>query len=155
MNFASSYDTVLGKISIAETEGCISHVHFGADMPVTGAALQESPLLREAISQLQAYFAGQLRMFDLPLEPLGTPFQQSVWQALCAIPYGETRSYGAVAASIGNPKAARAVGLANNKNPIAIIIPCHRVIGADGRLVGYAGGLGIKEHLLHLEARYK
>lgn len=155
MNFVSTYDTVLGKISLVETDGCVSQVHFGAGMPLAGAAVQESPLLREAFSQLQAYLAGKLRVFDLPLKPVGTPFQQSVWQALCTIPYGETRSYGTVAASIGNPKAARAVGLANNKNPVAIIIPCHRVIGADGRLVGYAGGLGIKEHLLSLEARHK
>lgn len=155
MNFVASYDTVIGKICIAETDGCISHVHFGADAPLADADLWQSPLLREANSQLQAYFSGKLHTFDLPLNPVGTAFRQSVWLALRAIAYGETRSYGAVAASLGNPKAARAVGLANNKNPIAIIIPCHRVIGADGRLVGYAGGLGIKEYLLNLEARHR
>ncbi len=90
-------------------------------------------------------------MFDLPLEPAGTEFQKSVWVALQAIPYGETRSYGDMARQIGNPKACRAVGMANNRNPISIVIPCHRVIGADGSLVGYGGGLDLKQKLLTLE----
>ena len=95
--------------------------------------------------------AGRRREFQLPLAPKGTEFQQKVWKALLDIPYGETRSYGEIARAIGNPKASRAVGMANNRNPIAIIIPCHRVIGSTGKLVGYGGGLDKKEFLLNLE----
>lgn len=109
------------------------------------------PLLQEAARQLAAYFAGKLRRFELPLRPAGTPFQQRVWAALCEIPYGEVRSYGAIAARIGSPKAARAVGRANHGNPLPIVIPCHRVIGASGALTGYGGGLPIKEYLLRIE----
>jgi methylated-DNA-[protein]-cysteine S-methyltransferase len=108
-------------------------------------------LLKEPVKQLNAYFAGKLRTFDLPLAPQGTPFQSTVWRALCDIPYGETTSYGELAKRIGNPKAVRAVGLANGSNPISIIIPCHRVIGSNGSLVGYGGGLPIKQALLALE----
>ena len=109
------------------------------------------PVLAETARQLAEYFAGQRRVFDLPLAAAGTPFQQRVWAALRAIPYGQTRSYGQIAAAIGSPGACRAVGMANNRNPIMIIVPCHRVIGADGRMVGYAGGVRIKEYLLRLE----
>jgi len=104
-----------------------------------------------AADQLGAYFAGQLTDFTLPLAPAGTPFQRRVWAALRDIPYGETRSYGQLAGEIGNPAAVRAVGLANGRNPIAIVIPCHRVIGADGSLTGYGGGLDRKRYLLALE----
>src|SRR6185503_14604028 len=97
--------------------------------------------------QIGAYFARRRRDFDLALAPEGTPFQQRVWQGLCAIPYGATTSYGELAARIGNPKGSRAVGLANGRNPIPIVIPCHRVIGRNGTLVGYGGGLDIKERL--------
>lgn len=107
-----------------------------------------------AAAQLDAYFAGRLQQFDLRLAPAGTPFQQAVWSALRDIPYGNTTSYGKLARRVGRPGAARAVGLANGSNPIAIIIPCHRVIGADGRLTGYGGGLGRKQHLLALERRH-
>lgn len=113
------------------------------------------PVLAETARQLGEYFAGRRRDFDLPLRAAGTPFQQRVWAALRAIPYGETRSYGQIAAAVGNPKACRAVGMANNRNPIMIIVPCHRVIGADGRMVGYAGGVWIKEVLLRLEGVLK
>ncbi len=109
------------------------------------------PLLQEAARQLAAYFAGRLRRFELPLRPAGTPFEQRVWAALREIPYGQVRSYGAIAARIGSPKAARAVGRANHGNPLPIVIPCHRVIGASGALTGYGGGLPIKEYLLRLE----
>jgi methylated-DNA-[protein]-cysteine S-methyltransferase len=109
--------------------------------------------LREPIRQLRAYFAGELETFSLPLAPLGTPFQQRVWKELCKIPYGETISYGELTRRIGNPNASRAVRLANASNPIPIIIPCHRVIGANGKLTGYGGGLPIKEKLLALERR--
>ena len=107
----------------------------------------------EARRQLEAYFAGTLRQFDLRLEPAGTPFQQRVWQALLEIPYGETVSYSELARRIGRPSAVRAVGAANGRNPLAIVIPCHRVIGSDGRLVGYGGGLPAKSALLALERR--
>lgn len=105
----------------------------------------------EAVKQLDAYFAGELKDFDLPLAPAGTPFQQSVWQALLTVPFGATASYGEIAQGIGNPKACRAVGLANGQNPIAIIIPCHRIIGSNGKLTGYGGGLNRKEWLLSHE----
>jgi methylated-DNA-[protein]-cysteine S-methyltransferase len=107
--------------------------------------------LTETARQLTSYFAGKRRTFDVPLAPQGTPFQQQVWRALCNIPYGETTSYGELANRIGNPKAVRAVGLANGSNPIAIIIPCHRVIGSNGSLTGYGGGLPTKKALLELE----
>lgn len=111
-------------------------------------------LLQEAKKQLQEYFAGKRQAFDLPIYSQGTEFQQKVWGALRQIPYGETRSYGEIAAQVGNPKASRAVGGANNKNPIMIIVPCHRVVGADGSLVGFGGGLYAKEYLLSLEKKY-
>ena len=105
----------------------------------------------DVVSQLEDYFAGRRREFDLPLAPAGTPFQQRVWRALLDIPYGETISYGELASRIGNKAASRAVGLANGSNPISIVIPCHRVIGANGKLTGYGGGLPIKQQLLALE----
>ena len=114
-------------------------------------ASAEHAVLHEAAQQLQAYFAGRLRAFDLPLQPSGTPFQQRVWQALRRIPYGDTRSYGEVAQRIASPKASRAVGAASGANPIAIIIPCHRVVGAAGQLTGFGGGLPAKQTLLALE----
>lgn len=112
-----------------------------------------SDILKEVIRQLNAYFAGKLEQFDLPLAPAGTAFQLEVWRRLCDISYGETISYGELARRIGNPKASRAVGLANGSNPIPIVIPCHRVIGSNGKLTGYGGGLPIKEKLLALEHR--
>ena len=115
--------------------------------------LHDKAPLGGAVEQLRAYFAGELREFTLPLAPLGTAFQLQVWKELTRIPYGETISYGELADRVGNPKASRAVGLANGCNPIAIVVPCHRVIGASGKLTGYGGGLPIKEHLLALERR--
>jgi methylated-DNA-[protein]-cysteine S-methyltransferase len=114
---------------------------------------EDAEPLRETIRQLRAYFAGELEAFDLTLAPEGTPFQLSVWNCLCEIPFGETISYGELARRVGNPNASRAVGLANGSNPIAIVIPCHRVIGSNGKLTGYGGGLPIKEKLLGLERR--
>ena len=108
---------------------------------------------KKTVSQLRSYFAGEREEFDLPLAPEGTPFQQEVWRRLCEIPYGETISYGELARRIGNPQASRAVGLANGSNPIPIVIPCHRVIGSNGKLTGYGGGLPIKEKLLALERK--
>ncbi|KAA3640303.1 MAG: methylated-DNA--[protein]-cysteine S-methyltransferase [Proteobacteria bacterium] len=112
------------------------------------------PILKQTTQQLDDYFSGNCRTFDLPLQPQGTQFQQQVWQQLQKIDYGTTANYGQVAAAIGNPKAVRAVGNANNKNPIVIVIPCHRVIGASGQLVGYGGGLPVKEWLLNHEQKY-
>ena len=114
---------------------------------------KDAAQLEETIRQLRAYFAGELENFDLQLAPEGTPFQLDVWRNLCEIPYGATVSYGELASRIGNPKACRAVGLANGSNPIPIVIPCHRVIGSNGKLTGYGGGLPIKEKLLALERR--
>lgn len=114
---------------------------------------ESAEYLAETVRQLRAYFAGELEAFDLPLAPQGTPFQLAVWKRLCEIPYGETISYGELARRVGNPNASRAVGLANGSNPIPIVIPCHRVIGSNGKLTGYGGGLPIKEKLLALERR--
>lgn len=111
----------------------------------------EHPVIRQCCEELQEYFAGCRQSFDVPLAPSGTPFQQRVWNALCQIPYGKTRTYGDVAKMAGNPKASRAVGMANHRNPILILIPCHRVIGSDGSLTGYAAGLETKKYLLQLE----
>jgi methylated-DNA-[protein]-cysteine S-methyltransferase len=114
---------------------------------------EDRRFLGETIRQLRAYFSGQLERFSLQLAPQGTPFQLEVWRRLCDIPYGETISYGELARRVGNPRASRAVGLANGTNPLPIVIPCHRVIGSDGKLTGYGGGLPIKEKLLALERR--
>jgi methylated-DNA-[protein]-cysteine S-methyltransferase len=115
----------------------------------------EFPVLKAAAEQLTAYFGGELKLFELPLTPEGTAFQRSVWDALLTIPYGETRSYMQMAVVIGAPKAVRAVGAANGQNPIPIVIPCHRVIGSNGKLTGFGGGLPLKRQLLDLEAPQK
>ena len=119
--------------------------------PLPPGWARDDAALGRVVEQLGAYFAGRLRDFDLALVPEGTPFQQRVWRSLCEIPYGATTTYGELAARLGNPNASRAVGLANGRNPIPIVIPCHRVIGRDGTLVGYGGGLPIKQRLLALE----
>lgn len=125
-----------------------------ADGEVTYTAGAEiPPLLRRAAEELGEYLGGRRHDFTVPLDPRGTDFQRQVWQALRSIPYGETRTYGQIAEQIGRPHAARAVGMANNRNPIAILIPCHRVIGSDGSMTGYAAGIAIKERLLALERR--
>lgn len=147
------YATDLGGIGITECHGRITGLLFAGEPAPAEAATGETPLLREAAGQLREYLAGRRQAFSLPLEPRGTPFMQRVWQALCEIPYGRTASYRDVAVMIGNPGAFRAVGMANNRNPIPVFIPCHRVIGADGSLVGYSGGLEIKSILLELEKR--
>lgn len=140
----------MGNIRIGCQESKIVSLYFGdeVEMPDT---FESSTVGKEAARQLQEYFAGKRTVFDLPLAPSGTAFQRSVWDALCEIPFGETRSYRKIAEAIGNPKACRAVGMANNRNPISIVIPCHRVIGANGDLVGYGGGLDKKAWLLQLE----
>ncbi|PSJ40111.1 cysteine methyltransferase [Zobellella taiwanensis] len=140
----------LGPLYIAASDDAILEVDFLEDAAMAYCP-PASPLLQDACDQLGAYFDGRLRQFNLPLAPRGTPFQQGVWRALQTIPHGEHRSYKDIALLIGNPAAVRAVGLANGRNPISIIIPCHRVIGASGKLVGYGGGLERKAWLLRHE----
>jgi methylated-DNA-[protein]-cysteine S-methyltransferase len=135
---------------VASTSG-IRAIDFDFSRPVEAERHDGNRLLAETARQLQAYFAGQLREFRLPLDMRGTDFQMRVWRQLQTIPYGETRSYLQIAAAIGSPKAVRAAGAANGANPIPIIVPCHRVIGASGKLVGYGGGLPLKKRLLELE----
>ena len=146
-------ESPIGKLTLCANadDTALTHIRFGEKL-AAGDELCSTPLLRRAEEQLGEYFAGQRKEFDLPLAPAGTPFQQCCWQALCAIPYGRTRSYGDQAKAVGNPKASRAVGMANNRNPLPIVIPCHRVGGADGSLTGYAGGIHYKKALLELEA---
>jgi len=144
-------DSPVGRLTLTCGEGCITGLHFG-ETPRGERA--ETALSREAARQLAEYFAGTRRDFDLPLKPEGTPFQRAVWEALRTIPYGQTRSYADIAAQVGNPKGCRAVGMANHRNPIAILIPCHRVVGKNGALTGYAGGLDVKEKLLSLEKEH-
>jgi methylated-DNA-[protein]-cysteine S-methyltransferase len=151
MIHAYTYETKIGKIGIAENGEGITGVYLTNEEMPTDYILGETTLLQNAAKQLYEYLDGKRKVFDLPLTPTGTPFQTKVWHALQMIPYGETRSYKQIAETIGNPKASRAVGMANNKNPIAIFIPCHRVIGSNGTLVGYAGGLKMKEQLLYIE----
>lgn len=145
------YECLIGKIGITEKDGKITNVYITNSELPQDMQLCETPLLKEAVRQLESYFAGELKEFSLPLEPSGTVFMKQVWSALCEIPFGKTATYGEIAERIGRPKAARAVGLANNRNPIPIFIPCHRVIGADGSLTGYRGGLEMKKKLLELE----
>lgn len=147
--------TALGEIFIVEENNKIVRVCFQKQNFMTHEAMQKTPLLNNAFEQLQEYLAGKRKIFNLPLSPIGTAFQKRVWQELLNIPYGETASYKEIAEKIGCAKAYRAVGLANNKNPIPIFIPCHRVIGSNGKLVGYAGGLNIKSQLLNIEALNK
>ncbi len=149
-------ESLVGPIMLARVDAGLTHILFqNSKYPAKireGWRRDDAPL-REAIDQLRAYFAGKRVEFNLPLAPGGTPFQKKVWAALCEIPCGETRNYGELATHIGFPDASRAVGAANGRNPIAIVVPCHRVIGANGKLTGYAGGLSIKQALLEHEAR--
>lgn len=148
-------NSLLGTLCLEEEKDALCGLHFCPDgvpdlEPLPRRVVQ-TPLLQEAEEQLTEYFAGIRREFDLPLAPKGTPFQQAVWAQLLQIPYGETRTYGQLAAALGKPGACRAVGSACHCNPLAILIPCHRVLSANGRLTGYAGGLDVKEYLLELE----
>lgn len=149
-------ETPIGPLTITATKKAVTAIRFGTQVPegstpCTGA--EATPLLRKAAEEIGDYFAGSRRKFTLPLAPEGTPFQQKVWEALRTIPYGEARTYKQIAIQIGHNQSFRAVGMASNRNPIAIVVPCHRVIGYDGKLTGYAGGLDIKEQLLELEKR--
>jgi methylated-DNA-[protein]-cysteine S-methyltransferase len=142
----------VGPLLLAADGGGLREIRFGGVRPPEADGQgRERDVLRQAREQLDAYFAGDLRHFDLPLAPRGTRFQLAVWKALRDIPYGETWSYADLARRLDRPTATRAVGAANGRNPLPIVIPCHRVIGADGSLTGYGGGLPIKRHLLRLE----
>ena len=145
------YEYPVGTIGIAEEDSAISLVLFKGDKRLADIAKKETPLIKKTAAQLKEYFEKKRKKFDIPLTLNGTDFQCSVWNALQTIPFGETRSYKNIAEQIGNPKACRAVGLTNNRNPVVIIVPCHRVIGRDGSLTGYGGGLEAKQYLLNLE----
>ncbi len=147
------YKSPCGDLEIGYDEEGVAFVNLNAAR-YAEESQENTTLSKEIKRQFDEYFSGKRKTFDLPLNVEGTEFQKTVWNELRKIPFGETRSYGAIAAAIGNPKASRAVGMANNKNRIAIIIPCHRVIGANGKLVGYAGGLEMKKKLLDLEKSF-
>ena len=143
-------DTSLGPIALGEEEGAITRLCLPGQ-PTPRLMSRETPLLKQGRQELLEYLAGERRDFDLPLHPRGTPFQRRVWQALEAIPYGQTRTYAQIAQAVDSPRGFRAVGMANHRNPIPIFIPCHRVVGSGGTLTGYAGGLELKKALLDLE----
>ena len=152
----TTIDSPVGPLVLAWTERGLSHILF----PIEGEPAAADPSWQlaseaafETAAQLAAYFAGDLRDFDLPLAPEGTPFQLRVWGELSQIPYGHTISYGELARRVGNPRASRAVGAANGRNPLPIVVPCHRVVGSNGQLIGFGGGLAVKEFLLKLEDR--
>lgn len=145
--------TPIGELLLtADDDGALTAVHLPGRHGDTDGWERDDELLADARRQLTEYFAGERTTFDLPLRPAGAPFQLRVWDALLRIPYGETASYGEIARELGHPTAARAVGAANGRNPLAIVVPCHRVIGSNGSLTGYAGGLECKRALLDLEA---
>ena len=148
-------NSMRGAICLEEENDALCGVHFCPDgapeLEPLPRRVVETPLLQEAEEQLNEYFAGARREFDLPLAPKGTPFQEAVWAEMNKIPYGETRTYGQLAAAVGKPKASRAAGGACHRNPIAILQPCHRVVGSTGKLTGYAYGVEMKQYLLELE----
>lgn len=150
-------DSLVGPLTLAGRDGALGHLRMAGQThePDRAGWIEDDDAFPEAVEQLDAYFAGELTTFDLELELAGTDFQRRVWSALRTIPYGETRSYGEIAGQIGAPGASRAVGLANGRNSIGIIVPCHRVIGASGSLTGYGGGLDRKRVLLELERSRK
>ena len=148
MTYQYSYETMLGSVTFVEEDGALLAISTHRSFE---GVIQETKLIKEAYRQFSEYLEGERKEFNLPFKMQGTEFQKRVWKALCDIPYGETRSYKQIAQAIGNPKAVRAVGMANNKNPLLVIVPCHRVIGTNGQLVGYASGLEKKRLLLQLE----
>ena len=156
MNYITFIETITGRIGIAEEEQFLTHLFWDTRKESnkkfpTDTVEKSTPFLRSAAKEIKEYLNGKRRVFDIPLKLSGTDFQLSVWHTLLTIPYGETRSYRDIAEQTGNAKACRAVGMANHWNPIAIIVPCHRVIGADGSLTGFGGGLAVKQQLLELE----
>ena len=157
----TTLDTSLGLMTFVERDGALVALDIGARVSLSStwndlsdAQPVDTPVLQAAVLQMKEYLAGCRREFDLPLAPVGTEFQKATWNALTRIPFGQTISYATLAARIGHPRAVRAVGNANGKNPIPIIIPCHRVIGADGSLVGFGCGIHIKQQLLDLEKQF-
>ena len=147
------YEGPIGKFTLVSNGKALIHLDFEkTKTPAPACARGADKILDKARRELDLYFAGRLKQFTVPVDPKGTEFQRTCWAALQKIPYGRTRSYAQQAVAIGNPKAMRAVGLANGRNPIAVIIPCHRVIGADGSLTGFGGGLPRKKFLLELES---
>jgi methylated-DNA-[protein]-cysteine S-methyltransferase len=154
----STIESPIGPLTLIARDGVLTNVAMHEQRHTASPpedALTDDAWFKDVAAQFDAYFAGDLSSFVLEMELLGTPFQQSVWSQLCEIPYGETISYGELARRVGNPNASRAVGLANGRNPIAIIVPCHRVIGADGSLTGYGGGLERKTWLLGHELKHR
>lgn len=154
--FNTFMDSPVGRLKLVASDKGLAAVLWENDSPrrVPLTDLKEDanhPVLRKSEQQLREYFAGKRRSFSLPLDMQGTPFQKDVWQALLDIPFGETRSYGELARLLGRPSASRAVGAANGRNPLSIVVPCHRVIGTSGKLTGFAGGIETKAHLLDLE----
>lgn len=142
---------LLGRIGLEEDEGRITHFYFEGEEAYDNIPIEETATIHHAYTQICEYLDGKRISFTVPIYAAGTPFFQACWRELCRIPYGETRSYREIAIAAGNPKACRAVGMANQRNPIPIFIPCHRVIGQSGALIGYRGGLELKERLLNLE----
>lgn len=156
MKYGIRFDTELGNMTVIEADEAVSEVYFTGEESQREFTLlefeeKETPLLLQAKQELLEYSRGERTEFELPLRAEGTEFQKKVWAALCTIPYGETRSYKQIAEQVGSPKGFRAVGMANHNNPISIIVPCHRVVGSDGSLTGYAGGMDRKKTLLALE----
>ena len=149
MKIAYTYKTKIGEVTIIEENKKIIELSFGKNLE--NCIVKETELIKKTIMEIEEYFNKKRKAFDIPIKLQGTDFQIKVWKELLKIPYGNTCTYGELAISIGNPKAARAVGMANHNNPIAIIVPCHRVIGKNGTLTGYAGGLNIKQQLLNIE----
>jgi methylated-DNA-[protein]-cysteine S-methyltransferase len=154
--YERSFDSPVGRLRLIATQGALVGVycpdHVGVPAYETQAAARHD-LLSAAAGQLGEYFAGERLHFDLPIQPIGTEFQRAVWALLLKIPFGSTRSYGQLATTLGRPGASRAVGAANGRNPLSILVPCHRVIGANGKLTGYAGGVPTKQWLLDHESR--
>lgn len=153
MKYVFYTDTIVGEVGVVEEDGYIIEVLVNEK--IKDAEIKLTNLIQETFDQLDDYFKGKRKEFDIKIKLKGTSFQQKVWEELVRIPYGSTLSYKDIATKISNMKASRAVGRANNKNPIPIIVPCHRVIGKNGKLVGYAMGLEIKQMLLDLENKYK
>jgi len=150
-NYYISISSPIGPLWLLQQDSALVGLHGAKPFDLDQYRNVSTPLLLETQNQLEEYFTGTRKTFDLPLSPKGTPFQQAVWQALREIPYGETRSYKEIAQTIGRPKACRAVGQANNRNPLMIVQPCHRVIGTNGSLTGFAHGTDMKQFLLDLE----
>ncbi len=156
--FYTQMDSPIGNLVLTSDGTALTgifHPHQKRYAKILENSKQQSALFADALAQLQEYFAGTRKTFTLSLSPHGTAFQHKVWEALCKIPYGETTSYIGIAKSLGKPTASRAVGMANGKNPLPFIVPCHRVIGSNGKLTGYAGGLEMKQWLLTHETKYK